>query len=175
MPNTDWFDVLDPDNRPVLTEREVVRTLQAIVQDADKMPVHEVSNAHTSSFGSTTELLCQVARNAIGVLSTENRRVWSSLRSALASNPNNEACLQIIDNALFVVCLDDASPDNLAELCNNFLCGTYDLKNGIQVGTCTNRWYDKVCHNACTLSAWKFMFSPATNHYMRRRSRRDQL
>lgn len=70
--------------------------------------------------------------------------MWSSLRSALTSNQNNEACLQIIDNALFVVCLDDAAPDNLAELCNNFLCGTYDLKNGVQVGTCTNRWYDKV-------------------------------
>ena len=42
------------------------------------------------------------------------------------------------------VCLDDAAPENLAQLCDNFLCGTYDLKNGIQVGTCTNRWYDKV-------------------------------
>lgn len=31
------------ENRPVLTEREVLRTLQAIVQDADKMPVFEVN------------------------------------------------------------------------------------------------------------------------------------
>ena len=59
-------------------------------------------------------------------------------------NRNNESCLEVIDNALFVVCLDDAHPDSLAELCNNFLCGTYNLKNGVQIGTCTNRWYDKL-------------------------------
>ncbi|KAI1785469.1 acyltransferase ChoActase/COT/CPT [Ganoderma leucocontextum] len=121
-----WFDVLDSENRPVLTEREILRNLQAIVSDADQMPIHEV------------------ARNAIGVLSTENRRIWSSLRRALITNKNNESCLEVVDNALFVVCLDDAAPENLADLCANFLCGTYDLKNGIQVGTCTNRWYDKL-------------------------------
>ncbi|KAH9859123.1 acyltransferase ChoActase/COT/CPT [Lenzites betulinus] len=121
-----WFDVLDAENRPVLTEREILRNLQAIVGDADQMPIHEV------------------ARNSIGVLSTENRKVWSQLRKALTSNKNNESCLDVVDNALFVVCLDDTSPENLAELCDNFLCGTYDLKGGIQVGTCTNRWYDKL-------------------------------
>ncbi|OBZ70572.1 putative mitochondrial carnitine O-acetyltransferase [Grifola frondosa] len=121
-----WFDVLDMDNRPVLTEREILRNLQAIISDADQLPVHEV------------------ARNSIGVLSTENRKVWSSLRKALSSNKNNESCLEVIDNALFVVCLDDTSPENLAELCDNFLCGTYNLKGGVQVGTCTNRWYDKL-------------------------------
>ncbi|TCD66328.1 hypothetical protein EIP91_001477 [Steccherinum ochraceum] len=121
-----WFDVLDMENRPVLTEREILRNLQAIVNDADKLPIQEV------------------ARNSIGVLSTENRKIWSSLRKALSKNRNNESCLEIVDNALFVVCLDDAHPDSLAELCNNFLCGTYNLKNGVQVGTCTNRWYDKL-------------------------------
>ncbi|KAI0630079.1 acyltransferase ChoActase/COT/CPT [Trametes polyzona] len=121
-----WFDVLDAENRPVLTEREILRNLQAIVTDADQMPIHEV------------------ARNSIGVLSTENRKVWSQLRKALISNKNNESCLDVVDNALFVVCLDDTAPENLAELCDNFLCGTYDLKGGIQVGTCTNRWYDKL-------------------------------
>ncbi|KZT04232.1 acyltransferase ChoActase/COT/CPT [Laetiporus sulphureus 93-53] len=121
-----WFDVLDDENRPVLTEREILRNLQAIVRDADELPVHEV------------------ARNSIGVLSTENRKLWSSLRHQLSKNGNNDSCLQIIDNALFVVCVDDATPESLAELCNNFLCGTYNLKNGVQVGTCTNRWYDKL-------------------------------
>ncbi|TBU24489.1 acyltransferase ChoActase/COT/CPT [Dichomitus squalens] len=121
-----WFDVLDAENRPVLTEREVLRNLQAIVSDADQMPIHEV------------------ARNSIGVLSTENRKIWSSLRKTLISSKGNEPCLDVVDHALFVVCLDDAAPQNLAELCDNFLCGTYNLKNGIQIGTCTNRWYDKL-------------------------------
>lgn len=78
------------------------------------------------------------------MLTTENRKIWSSLRSSLAEDRLNAACLEIVDNALFIVCLDDASPDNLADLCSNFLCGTYKLENGEQVGTCTNRWYDKV-------------------------------
>ena len=132
----DWFDVLDGENRPVLTEQEILRNLQAIVHDAEELPLHEV------------------ARNSIGVLSTENRKVWSSLRSALSNNHNNESCLQIIDNALFIVCLDDVTPENLAELCDNFLCGTYNLKNGVQVGTCTNRWYDKVCFSILHVLFW---------------------
>jgi carnitine O-acetyltransferase len=62
----------------------------------------------------------------------------------LSQDRNNKACLDIVDNALFIVCLDDAAPDSLADLCSNFLCGTYSLQAGEQVGTCTNRWYDKV-------------------------------
>lgn len=142
--------MLDSENRPVLTEREILRNLQAIVSDADQMPIHEVRLHPARTFNDApcgvrlTDPWLQVARNSIGVLSTENRRIWSSLRRALISNKNNESCLEVVDNALFVVCLDDTTPENLAELCANFLCGTYDLKNGIQVGTCTNRWYDKL-------------------------------
>ncbi|KAA1478333.1 carnitine acetyl transferase [Dentipellis sp. KUC8613] len=121
-----WFDVLDEENRPVLTEREILRNLQAIVTDADKLPTSEV------------------ARHSIGVLSTENRKTWSGLRDTLSGDRNNASCLHIVDNALFVVCLDDAAPNGLAELCHNFLCGTYGLEHGVQIGTCTNRWYDKL-------------------------------
>ena len=121
-----YFDVLDSSNRPLMTEREILRNLQAIVTDADKTPVTDV------------------ARSAIGVLSTENRKTWSQLRATLQNDRHNASCLHIVDDALFVVCLDDARPDNLAELCSNFLCGTYELNGGKQVGTCTNRWYDKV-------------------------------
>ncbi|KAG9308884.1 carnitine acetyl transferase [Chiua virens] len=138
-----WFDVLDDENRPLLTEREVLKNLQAIVQDADKTPITEV------------------ARASIGVLTTENRKTWSRLRQALSEDRTNAACLRLVDDALFVVCLDDAAParegnenqhtysgkrngEDLAALCSNFLCGTYDLREGVQVGTCTNRWYDKL-------------------------------
>lgn len=124
--DSDWFDVLDEDNLPLLTEREVLRNLQAILSDADTLDRSEV------------------ARKAIGVLSTENRKIWSGLRKMLQKDRNNASCLEIIDRALFVVCLDDTTPESLADLCSNFLCGTYSLQGGEQVGTCTNRWYDKV-------------------------------
>jgi carnitine O-acetyltransferase len=121
-----WFDVLDEENRPLLVEREILRALQAILVDADKTPISEV------------------ARTAIGVLTTENRKIWSNYRKILESDRNNRSCLDIVDNALFIVCLDDASPANLSELTSNFLCGSYGLEGGVQTGTCTNRWYDKL-------------------------------
>lgn len=121
-----WFDVLDDENRPLLTEREITRNLAAILNDADKVDPF------------------QAARSSIGVLTTENRKIWSGLREMLVQDRNNKACLDLVDNALFIVCLDDAAPDNLADLCNNFLCGTYSVQGGEQVGTCTNRWYDKL-------------------------------
>ncbi|KAL7421318.1 carnitine O-acetyltransferase yat1 [Cryptotrichosporon argae] len=122
-----WFDVLDDAHRPILSDKEIFRNLQAIVSDADKTPV------------------LSVAQNAIGILTTENRKIWSHLRDELVrSNKNNAGCLAVVESALFVVCLDDEAPPGLAELCSNFLCGGYKLEAGVQVGTCTNRWYDKL-------------------------------
>lgn len=39
----DWFDVLDGGNRPILTEREILRNLQAIIIDANDTPLGDVS------------------------------------------------------------------------------------------------------------------------------------
>lgn len=123
----DWFDVLDSKDRPVLSDKEILSNLQAIVKDGDKTPVR------------------QVASNALGILTTESRKIWSHLRTELQeSNRNNANSLLMVESALFVVCLDDYEPDDIGELCGNFLCGSYRLDEGVQVGTCTNRWYDKV-------------------------------
>ncbi|RXK42108.1 carnitine O-acetyltransferase [Tremella mesenterica] len=129
-----WFDCLDSKNRPLLSDREIFSNLEAIVKDADKTPV------------------LQVAQNALGILTTESRKIWSSLRTELIkSNKSNATSLDMVESALFVVCLDDYEPEDLAELCGNFLCGGYKLDGGVQIGTCTNRWYDKlqiiVCSN----------------------------
>ncbi|KAE9411136.1 acyltransferase ChoActase/COT/CPT [Gymnopus androsaceus JB14] len=122
-----WFDVLDSQNRPLLTEREIIRHLQAIVDDASTMSTKDV------------------AQKAMGVLSTENRKIWSKLRTTITSS-GNKMSLEVVDRALFIVCLDDGPPmkDDLSRICSNFLCGTYELEDGVQVGTCTNRWYDKL-------------------------------
>jgi carnitine O-acetyltransferase len=81
-------------------------------------------------------------------LTTESRKIWSGLRNQLInSNKSNAKSLAVVESALFVVCLDDYEPEDLGEMCANFLCGGYKLDGGIQVGTCTNRWYDKVCWN----------------------------
>ncbi|TIA88849.1 hypothetical protein E3P99_02363 [Wallemia hederae] len=128
-----WFDVIDDENRPLFTEQELHSNLKSIVEDAD-------SNNTLDASG-----------RSIGVLTTENRKIWSSNRDFLSRNTDNANNLDMIDQALFVVCLDDITPESTAQLCDNMLCGTSQVKDGIQVGTCTNRWYDKlqiiICEN----------------------------
>ncbi|QIX01499.1 hypothetical protein AMS68_007016 [Peltaster fructicola] len=130
-----WFDVLDDNNDLIMTEKDLALNLQVIVDDAEQIPIHEA------------------AKGAIGVLTTENRKIWSSLRDVLSKDDgsNNADCLHLADSALFILCLDYTEPTTSAELCTNMLCGTNEIERGVQVGTCTNRWYDKlqiiVCKN----------------------------
>ena len=130
-----WFDVLDDNSDLIMTERDIAINLQTVIDDAAQTPIQ------------------QAAKGALGVLSTENRKVWSGLRDVLMREPgsNNADCLSIVDTALFVVCLDYTEPATAAALCQNMLCGTSEIEKGVQIGTCTNRWYDKlqiiVCKN----------------------------
>lgn len=130
-----WFDVLDDNADLIMTEKDMALNLQVIVDNAEETPIQEA------------------AKGALGVLSTENRKIWSGLRDVLTreEDSNNAQCLGIVDSALFILCLDYTEPQNSAELCGNMLCGTSVVVKGVQVGTCTNRWYDKmqiiVCRN----------------------------
>lgn len=130
-----WFDVLDENHDLIMTEKDISVNLQTIIDDATQTPIQDA------------------AKGALGVLSTENRRVWSGLRDVLTREEasNNADCLSIVDTALFVLCLDYTEPKNTAALCQNMLCGTSEVEKGVQIGTCTNRWYDKlqiiVCKN----------------------------
>lgn len=130
-----WFDVLDDNSDLIMTEKDLALNLQTIVDDAQQTPIQEA------------------AKGALGVLSTENRKTWSGLRDLMTRDEgsNNADCLGIVDSALFIVCLDYTEPTNAADLCQNMLCGTNQIEKGVQIGTCTNRWYDKlqiiVCKN----------------------------
>lgn len=123
--------VLDSQHRPCLTERALLSNLTAILSDAARTPQN------------------QVAQSALGVLSTERRAIWAGHRERLSKDAGNSMCLDVLDKALFVVCLDDANPETASEMCSNMLCGTYKLDKGVQVGTCTNRYYDKVRTRCC--------------------------
>lgn len=123
-----WFDVLDTDNNLIMLEQDLIVNFTSIIQDSLKTPRNEI------------------AKSSFGVLTTENRRIWAKLRSSptIVDNPNNSEILSIIDSALFVICLDDIVLNDLSELSKNMLCGLSILDKGVQVGTCTNRWYDKL-------------------------------
>lgn len=130
-----WFDVLDDNSDLIMSEKDIALNLSVIIEDAAEIPIQDA------------------AKGAVGVLSTENRKVWSGLRDVLhrEEGSNNSDCLNIVDSALFILCLDYTEPQDGAELCMNMLCGSSKIERGVQVGTCTNRWYDKlqiiVCKN----------------------------
>lgn len=130
-----WFDVLDENHDLIMSEKDISLNLSVIVQDAEQTPIQDA------------------AKGALGVLSTENRKVWSGMRDILTKDEgsNNAECLNIVDSALFILCLDYTEPHNTSDLCANMICGSSEVVRGVQVGTCTNRWYDKlqiiVCKN----------------------------
>ncbi|KAI8988616.1 acyltransferase ChoActase/COT/CPT [Mycotypha africana] len=54
----------------------------------------------------------------VGVLTSENRDVWTDVRQALLkANPRNKQVIDKIETASFVVCLDDSSPKYRDDLC----------------------------------------------------------
>lgn len=122
-----WFDVIDDDNELLLTGSDLRLNFKSIVDDSSQISPQEV------------------ARSSFGVLTAENRRVWAKLRAKLRDDEVNSEILSTIDTALFIVVLDDiAVGDDYDRMAKNFLCGESKLENGVQVGTCNNRWYDKL-------------------------------
>lgn len=123
-----WFDVLDSDANLIMLEQDLIINFTSIISDSMRTPSSDI------------------AKSSIGVLTTENRRVWAKIRhsSTMLDNSNNAEILSIVDSALFVICLDDIVLNDLSDLAKNMLCGLSILDRGVQVGTCTNRWYDKL-------------------------------
>ena len=67
------------------------------------------------------------------MFTNDNRDRWASMRNLVANHSKQNAHnLKVIDDALFVVCLDDASPSNFQNLSSNLLHGEG-----------SNRWHDK--------------------------------
>ncbi|ETW01494.1 hypothetical protein, variant [Aphanomyces invadans] len=126
-----WFDVMWDDGTAAITEREIMDNLRRIVEDANSFPAAAVSSS------------------AVGVLTTEHRVIWAKLRKVLQQD--NADTLAMIDQALFLVCLDHTSPPTASDFASTALHGTYEIAHGYQTGTCMNRWYDKlqiiVCDN----------------------------
>lgn len=122
-----WFDVLNDEHDLLLTEDELKLNIKSIIDDAQNCNIEDI------------------AKSSFGVLTTENRRIWYGLRNNMNNDKTNKEILKTIDSALFCLVLDNVEVgDNSNKLAKNFLCGESLLDNGVQVGTCTNRWYDKL-------------------------------
>ena len=70
---------------------------------------------------------------AIGAMTAMNRTPWGVVRQGIAATAEKNAqSLELLDSALFVVCLDDTAPKDLEAASQNMLHG-----DGC------NRWFDK--------------------------------
>lgn len=89
------------------------------------------------------------AEPPVGALTAWHRDSWADARAQLATKPINAASLRDIDEALFVLTLDDAAPTSHEALSRAMLHG--DTRN---------RWYDKclniiVCANGKAGINWE--------------------
>lgn len=127
-----YFQALWEEGLVAVDENDIIHILQAIQQ---------------SSASVTQE---DAEKTSLGVLTSLPRKEWAQIRSNMvASSENNAESLHIIDSALFVLVLDDYTPQDANETASNMLHGTYKLKEKgnlefYQAGTCCNRWYDKL-------------------------------
>lgn len=135
-----YFDVLWGDGSLCVSEERLCANLQLILDDA---------RAATSGGGPAG--LSQQLAESVGVLTSELRPTWHALRAQLSRDADNAASLDIVDSALFVLCLDDDAPSTPEDVAKTMLHGTYAMRDGVQVGSICNRWYDKmqiiVCAN----------------------------
>ncbi|CAM9543692.1 unnamed protein product, partial [Scytosiphon promiscuus] len=119
------FSGLHADGRVGITEEGLNDIIVAVQEDA----------AQTG--------LTDTAAQAVGALTTQTRDEWAVARRRLAAvDESNKRYLQLVDTALFVLCLDHTSPSTAGEIAASCLHGSYALAG--DVGTCTNRWYDKL-------------------------------
>lgn len=135
-----FFTALWPHDHPshpnavAVSEAEIAHILKNIVEDGKQTPLHDTT-----------------CSSALGVLTTLPRMQWARARENLASSSaHNKTTLEILDSALFCLVLDDYIPSTVHHAAANLLHGTTELKVNAelgveyQVGTCCNRWYDKL-------------------------------
>jgi len=106
-----YFDALWPTGEVAVTQMDIARNMQAIINDAAEG--NQVASA----------------MHAVGVLTAASRNQWAKARASMIQHDEkNAAVFKTIDSALFVVCLDDCSPESIDDRAANMLHGSYHLE-----------------------------------------------
>jgi len=117
--------VLNDDNQLLFTIDELSQVLDQLVKEIDY-----VDNPNSTAIGSIT---------------SDSFKHWKNSRDYLQKEFKEN--LNRIDAALFVLVLDHSSPnvENSEELAKTISVGSLNIdENGVQTGSCTSRWYDKL-------------------------------
>lgn len=90
----------------------------------------------------------------VGILTTENRRTWSTVRQQLLKDETNQNSLEMLETCLFVLCLDDfvtprvptksgyRNSIQIAKMDNSYMASMLLHGGGSSLHT-PNRWFDK--------------------------------
>jgi carnitine O-acetyltransferase len=119
------------------------------VDEGDLMDILGAIQSHATGTDDSTGAS---SRTALGVLTSLPRHEWGLARDQLIRHsPLNAESLRIVDSALFVMVLDDYIPLDVHDAAANMLHGSYEIETNpddeytdYQVGSCLNRWYDKL-------------------------------
>ena len=126
-----WYDVYYEDGS-ILSVTDLKRQLEKIIELSD-------GSIHFDP--------------PVGVLTTENRTTWAQTRRRLIdADAHNKDSVDIVEKALFVICLDEGNPENPDEYAGAALHG-----DG------RNRWFDKSFHHRLqgkAFSGWLIWFRP---------------
>lgn len=117
--------VLNEDQKLLFSIDELSKLLDELVEE-----VNQVENPNSTAIGSIT---------------SDTFKNWSSSRSYLQREFKEN--LDKIDAALFVLVLDHSEPDDTSgeELAKVLSVGSLKIDDhGVQTGSCTSRWYDKL-------------------------------
>jgi len=145
-------EVIDTEATVAVDQSDIAQILRSIVEDGSKTSVEDSSVT------------------ALGGLTSLPRESWANAREILVqTSEHNSTALAIIDSALFVLVLDEFVPADVHEAAANMLHGTHamssiqstanelnshaakkSLAKEYQVGTCCNRWYDKLQIIVCS-------------------------
>ncbi|KAI8807973.1 acyltransferase ChoActase/COT/CPT [Cladochytrium replicatum] len=105
---SDTTRVVDPaqNNEILVIRKNKFFTFNTLHADGTQLSTAEIAAQIENIYG----LAGDKPAAPIGVLTAENRDLWTKQREELVKSPKNREALDAIERAAFVICLDDTSP-----------------------------------------------------------------
>ncbi|KAK2815963.1 hypothetical protein Q5P01_026430 [Channa striata] len=85
----------------------------------------------------------QTNLDSVGILTTQQRDIWSKIYFSLVLDKTNQESLSAIQSSIFILCLDRAMPPALDEMMDRRSRTLHMLHGGGSQWNSGNRWFDK--------------------------------
>ncbi|KAF9992984.1 hypothetical protein BGZ65_011557, partial [Modicella reniformis] len=122
-------------NHVAVLVKDQIFKVPVVGPNGERVSIKAIEQQLKNVVEATNNLSEQEKQLPVGVLTSENRDIWAKARHTLLGlSPQNHASLGLIDNALFVICLDDYSSDRDIDISHH---------NIFHAGNAHNRWFDK--------------------------------